>query len=603
MLGVEGKGEGKGKGKGKQGPPPPGGKGDGKGKGKGIPFSPTPGEKGIRHPYESPPAHLVAPDGSLRLRLHNTMKSAEDTIWEGLDCWGANGTDVLEGTMLDFDRLQELWNPVQPPVQPQPVMNTALPVDFIRKAEVAVHSAKLTHELVHKALTMDISCVTSEQAYILYAQLVPVASESAAYIHMAVNRRGLDSLTATERVLWTIIQIPVAASRARIVAVQQDLDEDISHVQESIERLESVVMKLKQSRPLRTVLQTLLAVRNFLGQQGWAGYNVSSFDGVQMERIAPLTAQMADQTWLRENNPSILVLVAERLQSTHIYRCRLRFLRMITVAKVVPKDNLRKLVWSYLDDLQESPWDALSVLQDCSPTICSRELYDKFGLMARHFERILTADLAAVGVEGLAGEPGNLFSRQLQTLDVRLEHARNTCLDGCRSLGTLAKQAARLGGETRNVRDIFAAGGAVLHSLKTFGIQLRKEMETIQFHHKALALKKWQDTGAQADSCRKWPLVDTRHLCLMATHDLDIIRYLRSGVVSTQSSANAHQYASTARMQQTNRILAHYKDLVHGGIEGVYYRDPETGRWGRRKDGVDGTAPVDIMLGGPRPSA
>jgi len=113
---------------------------------------------------------------------------------------------------------------------------------------------------------------------------------------------------------------------------------------------------------------------------------------------------------------------------------------------------------------------------------------------------------------------------------------------------------------------------------------------------------------------KKWSVVDTRDPALRATTDPDLIRELRDpgygqrGVGSdsreaVQDGTAAKTADDTDTHASKNLVVGPKIHLIHGGMDGVYKRDPVTGKWGARLDGVDGTTSVELMLGGPRAEA
>uniref|UniRef100_A0A7S4R988 Uncharacterized protein n=1 Tax=Alexandrium monilatum TaxID=311494 RepID=A0A7S4R988_9DINO len=390
---------------------------------------------------------------------------------------------------------------------------------------------------------------------------------------------------------------------------------------------------LKESKPLRTVLQTILAVRNILGQSGHSGFSVAhTFDGLPQERLPrhrptlvdPVTGEFVpvDLHWFREHNPSVLTLAAEMLESTHESRCRLRFLRMLAVGRCVKEEAACRLVWSFLDDLQESPRDAMQQLAQCSSSLCNRDLVEEMGRRAMQFRHLATRELAVLrGHPSM--DPTSSFARQLDAIGMRFADVLQAYDDGCHTVADTAVKLCRLGGgpgglAQRGSPASFDGSAAVLRSLRILGAHLGQEMADACAKRRQHALAVSARAGGTHSTVklrRHWAPVDTSGHTVVVTSDPDIVRQLRwrpalelqdgpeGGSPAGQGGpAEAGEGGEEARAREEREdFVQRVGNLIHGGVEGVYRRDPVTGRWGRRLDGVDGTGGSDILLGGPRP--
>lgn len=115
---------------------------------------------------------------------------------------------------------------------------------------------------------------------------------------------------------------------------------------------------------------------------------------------------------------------------------------------------------------------------------------------------------------------------------------------------------------------------------------------------------------------RCWHVETDFVAALGATHDPDLIREIRRAErrrqaakrpaaegatpMTAEAAANAEAAGvDDAPVSGTAQNAVHYVDLIHGGQEGIYRRDPVTGKWGRRLDGIDGTGGAGLRLGGP----
>jgi len=567
------------------------------------------------------PMHLAAPSGAPLLRLQHSWANAEGSLWEGLSPWDASGSGVLEETVIDYDMLRRCWAPLPP--MPAPAARTAsgvLPPNLAQKAGIAVRASKLTPQSVRRALTEDMTAVTPEQAGVLANELAPLVRDAHGHLQIAVNRGGAESLNPVEAVLWAIGEISFSEARARLVATWYFLEEDCQVVAEQEERVSSLVADLCHSRPLKTLLQTILVARNVLGQQEREGYSASSLVTLQNERALqhvpstfdPATGEVVppSRTWLRDNCPTVLALVAEMLEATHIRRCRLRFMRMLAVGKLVPKDDdICRITWSFLDDLQESPRDVLQLLMRCRGDSCTWDLAQSITSHCMQLRHLLQQELAWVMQREVADTP---FAQQLGELRVRVVEA----LDASRACSQRATSAAqgicRLGmqGRTSYARDntAFEIATEVLCSLKHLGLRLAEEMRSAQEKQAAVRAAVARSLDRRGARCRAWAQVEVGSSLLWVTMDADIIRRLRRGLQQPQTPAEPAEPRAKPATQEAEapaearaRTLASYSDMVHGGLEGVYRRDPASGRWGPRLDGVTGAAGCELLLGGPRP--
>jgi len=627
--------KGAGKGGGPAPPPPPKGAGKGgglappppvpaKGAGKGLP--PAGKGKGKGKSSPAPPLELLAPAGTAHLRAHKPLLSASGTLWEGLDPWGTAGADVLEGTLINMERLRHLWSPMPEPPMPEHRRRhrDVLPSQLLNPVAIAVRAKQLEAELVRRSLTEDMQLLSQEQVHVLCTFVLPAVAEAEPHLRLAAQERGVENFGRAEAVLWTLANIPMVELRARLIYVQSHMGEDVQQVKKWAEAATGIVSVLEQSRPVRTVLQTLLAVRNILAQRGCPGYAVASFDGLPHERmprqratqVDPLTGQPMplDMQWLREHNPSVLSLVAEMLESTHESRCRLRFLRMMAVGRCVSGQGPCRIIWSFLDDLQESPRDALTVLTQCAPGLCDRDLIEEIESKAAYFRHMAVHELPALLRHPSVRVDGS-YARQLDALAVRLADALVAHDDGCRALFDAADDLCRLGQVARpsmNRNLVFDSAASVLRSLRLFGTRLSEEMTDVYARRRELARTDVVVAGRSATRRRHWAPVDTSGHTVVVTSDPDIIRKLRwrpaleGGETGAEQEAQAKQEAGKevsseeARAKEEREAsFRRFSNLIHGGAEGVYQRDPVTGSWGRRLDGVDGTGGEAFQLGGP----
>lgn len=595
-----------------------------KGIGKGT-LPPPPGKgKGKARSVESsgkllaPPPEFQAPIDASILRLEHALPSAEGTMWEGLDAWGRPCSDVvLEGLRIDRQLFSALWAPMPaPPVQAAAVaaQRQLLPADLSRRAEIAWKVAKLTPQLVETALTRDMNAITQEQAFLLYHELYPVALQATGLLSAAVNRSGEDSLRPAEALLWRIVNIPLAEVRAKLLAEQYVLDEELDFVKVRVEKVQWIVSMLASSRAVKTVLQAILAARNILGQQGHEGYGIKSFINISHQRLSrnlppsvdPVTGALIPVSldWIHANNPSVLTLAAEMLETAHVYRCRLRFLRMVAIGNTFRSEHLCKLIWSYVDDLKESPRDALGFFSECSGFVCNSELHTDVVRQSMKLRFTLNRDFQLLEQSPSVDVRSNYYE-QLMALRRRVAESLETCNDYCTALEVGADNLGRLAGQRVQLSSgrAFDNASDILSSLKFLGQSLERELQEVQRKRRVEAATATADRDI--GEVRRWQKVDTARHLLMKTNDLDLIRQLRRELLVPATAPAASEAPAAPEVSEAPAAAVEATvvySALHGGIEGHYTRDPLTGHWGRRCDGLDGTTALNLNLGGPSPS-
>eukprot|EP00927_Polykrikos_kofoidii_P025609 TRINITY_DN2297_c0_g1_i3.p1 TRINITY_DN2297_c0_g1~~TRINITY_DN2297_c0_g1_i3.p1 ORF type:complete len:651 (-),score=55.05 TRINITY_DN2297_c0_g1_i3:111-1997(-) len=589
-----------------------------KGKGKG-------GTSRPRVQFPPPPPELRAPVG-VTLRRVKPLVSSTGTFWEGLNLWNAESSHVLEGTTVDFGLLASLWEPMpQAPASMDGNRNTIersiLPASVSQRAEIVVKASKISPESVRAALTDDVTALTPTQAIVLETELLPLISEATPYLEVVFGRHGLSRFNETELVFWTVISTPEGTLRARFVAERYRANEELLVAQARAERAEVFVQFLRESKPFRSVLQVILVIRNILTQTGAPGHPCSMFPKLQSERpirphpsptFDPVTRAPIpiDLNWIRENSPSVLRLAAEMLETTHVYRCRLRFLRMMAVGRMLELDQTKRVVWSFLDDLLDSPHDALAQLNHCS-SVYNRDLFLDMRL---RYERLRRCEQDLVAFLGRGALSDNLFNQQMKDLNEQVAEAVSGCAFARERLTSAAVDICQLAGVNCEVQSpaLPETAGEVLNHLSALGRDLEGEVLFIRSSRER-ALEELRGGAFEISELRKrpsrrWPLVETNTFGLMSTQDVDLIRRFRTRNHLRHQRARSHASGGGQTQQSSGseedeplpRGPAHYVDLVHGGLAGQYKRDPLTGSWGRRLDNIDGTCSVDMRLGGPR---
>jgi len=629
MAAVKGAGKGQG-----NAPPPPAPPLAAKGKGKAAPSPPAhpvkgAGKKGINSAIPkavgvAPPCELLAPIGMVPpLRADHVLASAEGTMWEGLELWGPDdgAKNVLEAVVMDHDSLMNLWAPMPLPPerrQARQARQMVLPAHMKQIVEIAVKGTRLTPELARRALTEDMRAVSAEQAEAL-SRIAPMLQQAFDFLQVAVNRYGAESLDPAEAVLWVMQDIPHVVSRASLLEEQHTLPEDVAHVRKLVENAQSAVSQLR-SRPMRTLLQMILAARNILAQEGHQGLKfriLGELGHLRLRRpvptrVDPMTGEVIQpsQSWINEKNPSVLALVAQMIEKTHQHRCRLRFLRMLAVAYFPARQkaeagfgpNVCRIIWSYLDDLEESPRDAVEYLKTCSEGLCNHELIREIEIQAMKFRGRITQDFAWLeqGLNLNAADVAHPFSAQVEHLKAEFLTALEVCDNSIQELSDVAVLFCHLAGEPRNAgRDAFTTAGEVLRSLRKLGNELHEEIRAVQLKHQQAA----QRSQASKGTGRKWPVVDTQSHILSQATDPVLIRELRTTSAETPQvpvdQAKTEEPVTESCSVQTASAPVLVHGGLHGGLEGNYVRDPLTGTWGHRLDGLDGTEGANLDLGGP----
>jgi len=204
----------------------------------------------------------------------------------------------------------------------------------------------------------------------------------------------------------------------------------------------------------------------------------------------------------------------------------------------------------------------------------------------------------------------------MEVLNNRIEEAIAECQENERVLGAAASRVTILVGEPQQASfaGTFDCSGDALLSLRRLGMRLTDNLQCMRKlysdHLKEKLRGHGNEAGSTSRSARTWRPVETLHYCLHNTTDPDLIRGLRG---TSQRLPHHQGTGATERVleeaedeEQEDAPAVHaapFQDLWHGGPEGRYVRDPLTGAWGPRRDGLDGTTNVELGLGGPRVSA
>lgn len=589
--------KGKGKGPGPAVPLPPGAGRPAKGKGKG----------GSAVPEVPIPHDLLAPGHAHLLRVDRASFHAEGTIWEGLEPFGvARGTGddgPLEGTEIDVDLLRTFWAPQQPaaPIVAEPEPRFVLDGRVSQKIQIASLANGLSAELVRRALTEDFSLLSADQATALAKDICPFAAEMAAPIAAEVARRGgAADLSLPEAMIWTIVNIPKGVQRAQVLAERSGIQEELEYVEERVGKAEGLVSRLRGSRPLKSILQIVLAIRNIMSQRG--------SEGIRCERFAALVFDKVGTLGYQNGVPptSVLELLVQMVEATHKRRARLRFHRMMATGRFAPDDDSKKHVWSFLDDSGASPWDSLPLLADCDSVLFSPEMVSEISLRGRHMRRVLRDQFAAVhAAAAVDGRTAEAWRVQFEVARRSTQEAADIFDESLLRLTAAATSLNRLFGESvrrANHAHQEHAAATVCSHLRQLGKNLETERRRQEAERKR-AMEVTRLGGGGGHRARTWPPVDTTMVTRHATSDTDLLRTL-GFLLPSRARAHEGPEGVYLRDQETGEwVMQHGSrqarsgpsgaDLMHGGADGAFVRDPVTGRWvssyvGHAHDGPEG---------------
>lgn len=599
----------KGKGKGRAPPAPPALKGKSKGKGNGaalmLPTAKGKGKSKGKGKTGTPvPQELLAPNHAQRLRVDHADFKAGGTIWEGFAPFGVvQGTldncGPLQGTEIDVDLLRSFWAPrltisPTPVIVAEPEQRSVLTDHITLNIQVAARANALTPDLVRRALTEDWDLLSAEQGIALAKNIAPLADQIEGVLLAEVARRGSADLSLPEALLWEIIRVPRGAMRAQVLAECCGLEEELKDMQEHLEKVDDLVLRLRNSRPLKTVLQIALAIRNIMSQHG--------SEGMECKRLASFKFQKVGHGYQNGVPPtSVLELIVRMTEASHARRARLRPHRMMAVGRLAPDDDSKRLVWSFLDDLTSSPWDCLPLLADCSGHLVSPEMVSEMRVRGRNLHFMANSQFATV-TNAAAVDSGTTEAWRYQLAAARksVEEAAGILDHSLLRLNAAAKDVNQLFGEAhRRGRagaplegHIYETAQTVLCHLQALGQDLttehhRQELERIRA---AKVRSLGDDIGRR--QARVWPPVDTTMTTLHATSDTDLLRTLgllmpcRNNPVGTHEGPEGVYERNPATGQWTlQRHGARAQagpagaDLLHGGADGAYQHDPITGRW------------------------
>jgi len=248
---------------------------------------------------------------------------------------------------------------------------------------------------------------------------------------------------------------------------------------------------------------------------------------------------------------------------------------MMAVGSCPVQDPVKRIIWQYLDDLQESPWDVLQTLQNCRKqhlgdfAELARQERQKFAHLLPSLRNILQSAVLDPCVD-----------RQLREFSVTLQQSVDS-MELCEAcLLDSAEYLVGLFGSTRG-RNSLQSGTNVLADFERLGNHLSREKDTLdrlqnrsQSSHYA-----WQ----RGRTWGVWEPVDTDEVALRATKDPDLIRALRVPQEKDDASVEdaAAQLASRSAPAGRNKEQSTDKHarLLHGGPAGEFRKCDMTGKW------------------------
>jgi len=259
----------------------------------------------------------------------------------------------------------------------------------------------------------------------------------------------------------------------------------------------------------------------------------------------------------------------------------LRFLRVLAVGRCAIQSHAKKLVWQYLDDLQESPWDAITVLEKCKRRDLTANLETLRSEKASCFRLNAAHRHFAVAVSQTC------ISQQLESLAASAQQAATDMQDCEERLPEVGNALLQLFGDESS-RAVLESATEMLQHLAFLGTCLAQEKEAIDRMARRRCPKNyaWQ----RGERWGTWTTVPTDDMILARTNDPDVIRSLRALAqdcsVSTDSdwvlvgddtSGSSKRNAGNATI--SSKALGEHHHLLHGGPDGEYKRCELTGRW------------------------
>jgi len=383
-------------------------------------------------------------------------------------------------------------------------------------------------------------------------------------LHAHVQRVGVAALDGPMSILWALDAIPMWQQLSLFAGARQTLPHSVVSALAPVNELQCLVSDLECSKPLRTVLQACLVTKNVLAQNG-------------ATRLRAVHLPLLCSRKLRPEGPSVMRLVAHNLEATHEHRCRLRFLRMMAVGKVPTNSHFKQLIWTYLDDLQESPWDAVALLKRCAnkdPTD-----FDQGLIQEMHSCRSICSTIREYQTHSL-GRTARI-SQQTQDLAESALEAEIALAQSQGCLAATSQALLELFGGSSPAPNATTNGEAaeVLHALSSFGCHLEREMDALSNRRR----RGWSRSCQRGERWGTWKPVATDTTTLYRTQDPDLVRLLRNPQSDDQARLTPQIEAGGPRLQHAEQspkmAQLRHSHLLHGGPDGEFQKCEVTGRW------------------------
>lgn len=183
--------------------------------------------------------------------------------------------------------------------------------------------------------------------------------------------------------------------------------------------------------------------------------------------------------------------------------------------------------------------------------------------------------------------PSEVWSQKLASV--------RSCASAAAELCDEAQQRAILAAKRINL--LFGAGrlrndAQSLHEAEQQFLRLRAlgtALELERARHISKLKQARRHVPADVRRVRAWAPVDTTHVTLQFTSDMDLVHTLTSGLLSSSGQQSGGPEGSCVRDEATGQWRVQGaapsgnqgrgSDLLHGGPELSYVRDPATGRW------------------------
>jgi len=438
--------------------------------------------------------------------------------------------------------------------------------------------------------------------------VLPIAEQAHLGFAAYVETVGEANLPYAEAIVWSIISTPLGPSRLRLIALGSVLPEDTAKAIERTRAVQDIVQQLRESKPLKMFLQSILLVRSVLSQKEHRSFSIKELGPTlkfeRYRRVVVGGSKSKDGVWYEENVPTTLRLVAEILADNYTDAAHGRFMQLVAVSRATPMMSLRQQIWSYIGPCGSCVCDALPLLAGCDPGLFEREMYGWLRSKAAALSTVLIQDVAALErhfalVPGLADD----FSQCLPQVREGVREAQSIMSAAMEAMGKCAEELCQMLGEHAGERERRLENAEVcMRQLQVLGTCVSKEVESLlmakrkqrQLHIQS----SFHDLARRIPAARNWRTVDTRYEVLQATVDPNMVRALRATFQDqyTNDEEEEERRLRALRQRQSPPVVhgveetlaaharASARDLWSPGVEGFYVRDPATGTWGRRRE-------------------